>query len=200
MKREELSELHYIMPIANAPSVFTNGILSHKMAKAINHVSVSMQEIQERRAKVKIPGGKPLHDYVNLYFHARNPMMYKRRNQHNDLCILRVATSVLDLPGTIIADRNASSDYVRFLQSPGGLTVLDSNLVFAESWTSDDPIEQMKRASIKCAEVLVPEMIATRFIFGAYVSCTASRDELNRQIAKSGAQLEIVIHSHLFFQ
>lgn len=60
-----------------------------------------MAEIQDRRAVVRVPGGRPLHEYVNLYFHARNPMLYKRLPMHDSLCVLRVSTDVFDLPGAV---------------------------------------------------------------------------------------------------
>jgi hypothetical protein len=73
-----------------------------------------MEVIQERREKKIVPGGRPLQEYVNLYIHARNPMLYVLQSRHIDLCILRVSTEILDLPGVIITDSNASSDYARF--------------------------------------------------------------------------------------
>jgi hypothetical protein len=89
MTLDELQELHYITPIANMKSIVTKGILSHYKAEKIPHKSVAMDEIQERRKKVVVPGGRPLHHYVNLYFHARNPMMFKRKNSHEELCVIR---------------------------------------------------------------------------------------------------------------
>lgn len=75
MQRNELSELHFITPILNISSILTHGILSHTLAKKIGHHSIAMQEVQDRRKKVTIPGGKLLHDYANLYICARNPML-----------------------------------------------------------------------------------------------------------------------------
>lgn len=86
-----VTELHCIMPIANAHSVMTNGILSHEQAAKLAHRSVAMAEIQDRRDKVHVPGGLRLHQYANLYFHARNPMMFKRKDQAGSLCVLRVS-------------------------------------------------------------------------------------------------------------
>ena len=76
MEREELTEFHYITPINNMRSILKNGVLSHKLAKDIEHDSIAAPEIQDLRAKSIGPQGARLHDYVNLYFHARNPMMY----------------------------------------------------------------------------------------------------------------------------
>lgn len=109
MKREELEELYYITPISNVPSICVRGILSYNQAKPVRHESCAMQEIQERRARVIVPGGKQLHDYANVYFDARNPMMYKRKENHVDLCILGVSAHVLDLPRVVIADCNAQA-------------------------------------------------------------------------------------------
>lgn len=133
MKREDLTQFHYITPIENIASILAHGILSHAGAQRVGHKSVAKPEIQERRAgKVAGPRGKPLHEYVNLYFDARNPMMFLRKESHMDLCVLRVRVGVLDLPGVVITDRNASADYVRFAPAPNGLSIVDRELVFAE--------------------------------------------------------------------
>ena len=71
MRREELEELHYITPIANVPSILTHGILSHRRAKRISLQSIAKAEVQEKRATVKVPGGRRLHEYANLYICAR---------------------------------------------------------------------------------------------------------------------------------
>jgi hypothetical protein len=196
MRRDELKELHYITAIENVPSVLENGILSHRRAAKLRHRSVAMEEIQERRKAVIIPSGRPLHEYANLYVNARNKMMYKIHNGHEGICVLRVNTDVLDLPGVVIADSNASSDYVRFAASPEGLRLVNRERVFAEYWTHpDDYIEQLRHGSEMCAEVLVPDRVEQKYISGAYVSCQESLEALN---AIAG-ELAISGDRHLFF-
>jgi hypothetical protein len=196
MRRDELEELHYITAIENVPSVLERGILSHRRASRLEHRSVAMEEIQERRKGVVIPGGRPLHEYANLYINARNKMMYKIHNGHTDICVLRVRTDVLDLPGVVIADSKASSDYVRFAASPGGLRFVNRDRVFAEYWTHpDDYIEQIRHGSEMCSEVLVPDRVEPEYITGAYVSCQQSLEALN---AIAGT-LGISGNRHLFF-
>ncbi len=196
MNRNELEELHYITTIRNVPSIMSKGILSHKRVKKINHNSVAMEVIQERRERKLVPGGRPLHEYVNLYFHARNPMLYVRQSQHTDLCILRVSAEILDLSGVVIADSNASSNYARFAPAPKGLSIVDKDLTFAAYWTHPDPFEAMRRKSAKCAEVLVPDRIDPVFIIGAYVSCTDAKEALE----VTGVDIPVTINSHLFFR
>src|SRR5205823_1165758 len=61
-----------LSPIANVPSILEHGILSHRLADRVEHESVAMPEIQMRRRTKQVPGGRPLHDYVNLYFNVQN--------------------------------------------------------------------------------------------------------------------------------
>ncbi len=122
-------------------------------------------------------------------------MMYKRKEQHLGLCVLQVSTDVLDLPGVIIANGNAASDYTRFMESPIGLSKIDAELLFAQYWTDPDPIEQWRKRSAKCAEVLVPDKVEPRFITGAYVSCT----EAERTLEATGSRLTITVDGHFFF-
>jgi ssDNA thymidine ADP-ribosyltransferase DarT-like protein len=155
-----------------------------------------MEEIQEIRANKVIPGGRPLHDYANLYFHARNPMLRKRAVQHAGLCVLRVSTEILDLPGAVITDGNSASGYTAFRQSPAGLAIVDRDLVFAEYWTDPNQIVAWQKKSAKCAEVLVPDEVPARFIVGAYVSCPESQ----RALIEAGFDLPITVDPHLFFR
>jgi len=83
-----LEEFQNIMPISNIPSVLNHGILSHEMGSRLPHTSVALQSAQDSRDQVRIPNGLKLHQYANVYFHARNPMMSLRRNEANKLCVL----------------------------------------------------------------------------------------------------------------
>ena len=155
-----------------------------------------MNVIQDRRAKVTIPGGKKLHEYANLYICARNPMMYKRQAQHEKLCVLRIHPDVIDLPGVVITDGNASGDYVRFSAAPKGLAIVDRDWTFAEYWTDPDQITEWKKKAAKCAEVLVPDRVNPRYITGAYVSCQEAMTTFQAQ----NTGISVVINSYLFFR
>jgi hypothetical protein len=201
VRRDELRELHYITPIVNIQSICTIGILSHNRAKHVNHTSCAMEEIQERRDLKTVPGGYPLHDYVNVYFHARNPMMFKRCTDHLNLAIIKISTDVLDIPGTVISDRNAASGYVRFAGSPDGLEIVDKDLTFARDWRAPgDRFEYYRRKLAKCAEILVPRSVATEFIRGFYVSAPASEQAVAGVLSNVRFRMPIMIDKDLFFQ
>jgi hypothetical protein len=196
VERHELVELHYVTLISSVLLICELGILSHRRATGVDHESIAMDEIQERRAKVVVPGGRPLHHYANLYICARNPMLYKRRNQHERLCVLRIDPKVVDLDGVVITNANASSPYVRFAPAPEGLKIVNRELTFANDWTCPhNPIEYYRRKSAKCAEVLVPDRVHPEFLVGAYASCEESLTAFHAL----GVNLPAEINKDLFF-
>ena len=191
-----VTELHCIMPMANVASVLAHGLLSYERAGKLLHHSVALQPVQDRRDQKHVPGGLRLHQYANLYFHARNPMLYKRLPEANTLCVLRVSTEVLTLPGVVITDQNAASDYVRFY-APAQWQLLDWDDIFAMDWRhSGDQIAQWRHSSRKCAEVLVPHRVEARFLTGAYVVDAAAQARLGRL----GCTLPVTVNTVLFFR
>jgi len=177
MDRTQLTELHYITAIENLPSMHRRGLLSHRLAARVSHRSVAMEAIQDRRSKKRVPGGRPLHDYANLYINARNVMLSKvlHDTSIHEVCVVRVTTDVLDLEDVAIADQNAASDYVRFANAPVGLALIDHTTVFAQSWLHPgDQITEWRHRSAMCAEVLVPDSVEPTCIVGVYVGSTTA--------------------------
>jgi hypothetical protein len=197
MERDEVKELHFITSIANLDSILTRGILSHDGASKIRHKSVALEEVQDRRRGIRVPNGGRLHSYANLYFHARNPMMYLLMRQgYDDLVVVRVSSTVLDLPDTVLTDGNAASAGTRFYASPNGLPDLNSELIFAKYWTDENfwPDQEKKRA--RNAETLVPNLIPSRYIEGCYVDTSAKRN-----ICQEFDDLPAVtLHREIFFR
>ncbi len=198
MRREELDELHYITPIVNVASILSSGILSHQLAAKVHHTSVAMQAVQDIRMNKVVPGtnGRRLHDYANLYISARNPMLYKRKDVHVDLCVLRISAAILDIEGVIVTDRNAAASIASFRRPAAGLALVDREQVFADDWRHPgDELEYYRHRSIKCAEVLVPHRVPPTYIVGAYVSCIQSQTAL----LAVAPDLGVTIDPHFFF-
>ena len=196
MNLEDVSELHYITPIENVASILVHGILSNRRVAHLPHASVAMAEVQDRRRDKKIPGARPLHEYVNLYFDAHNPMLSKRRAQNDVICVLRIAPDALNVEGAIVADRNAASDYVRFYTAVDGVRALDREMVFARFWTNAaDLFDERIRKSVKCAEVLVPDKLESRFVIGAFVA----NEQALRAFQALNTQLPVAVNGGMFF-
>ena len=121
-------------------------------------------------------------------------MMYVRKDHHLELCVLRVSTDVLDLPGVVIADRIAASSMARFGPSPDGLSMIDHDLVFADRWNTSYEAKQ-----IRGAEVLVPGSVPPQFLLGAYVSCPAAQQSFEA-LDLTEPRLLATINERLFYR
>lgn len=192
-------ELHSIMPIENIPSIFQHGILSHDNAEKIPHRSVALQEIQDRRDKT-VPNGLRLHQYANLYFNARNPMMYRRKDIIGDLCVIRINLNVLQQPGAVISDMNAASDYVSFLQHPIGMGQIDFDNVFADWWDDEDAITGYRKKAVKCAEALIPQSVPASYITGFYTCDQQTMQTVTKVLSGLKWQVPVTPNPYLFFK
>jgi hypothetical protein len=196
MDRAECIELHYISPIANVSSILERGVLSHRLASRVPHTDVSMEEVQDRRALVRIPRGLALHEYANLYFNARNTMMYKRAGSHAAIAILRIRAQAVDISNVVMSDMNAASDYVSFGTPDEMFPRLDRDRIFARDWTDPDAFEQRRHRREMCAEVLIPRFLPAEYIEGAYVSC----EEARATLAAAAPTLEPEMYPYMFFR
>lgn len=123
-------------------------------------------------------------------------MMFKRKDQAPDLCVLRVSTLVLSPPGTVISDQNAASSYVRFLH-PRQWQLLDFDAIYAADWRHpDDQIAQWRHSSQKCAEVLVPGRVDPKYVIGAYVV----DDSVKARVDALALALPVTANPVLFFR
>ncbi len=190
-----LTEFQNISLIDNIPSILKHGILSYVEAAKVPHLSVALQVVQEKRDVKRVPGGLALHEYANVYFHARNPMMSKRRDEAKRLCVLRVSIEILKIQNAVITDQNAASKYV-FFMAPDRLNLLNLDYIFARNWKHPgEQIEEWRHSSAKCAEVLIPQRVPPKFLLGAYVL----NDGAKRRLEAHGFELPIQINSDIFF-
>lgn|GEM_PF-165921 len=197
MLRSRVTELHYITPVANLGSIVIHGVLSHNLAARLPHTSVSLESVQDLRSQRRVPRGRPLHDYANLYFDARNPMMYKlTKNSVVPLIVVRLDAALLDLPGAVVTDGNAASFNTVFLPSPGGLSRLDEDRVYADWWNDQNPLTKAELGRARCAELLVPGRVEPQFLLGCYVDHWNHRSECSSQ----SPGLSVEVKAHVFFR
>lgn len=188
--------VYNIQAISNIPSVIRHGLLSYNRAAEVEHTSIALSEVQARRATVIVPNGNPLHAYASAYFDPRNPMMYKRKDIAETLCVLAISPTVLDIEGTVITDGNAASPYSRFYRPAEGLQALDFVSIYAAWWTDEDDYVQANKKRMKCAEILIPNAIPYNYIIGAYTVNESAKEQLQMQ----GFQKPIYNVPKIFFR
>lgn len=184
-----------IQAISNIPSIIQYGILSNENAQSIVHKSIALQDVQQKRDNVKIPNGMKLHQYANLYFDFWNPMLSKLRSKNNEICILKIDATILDISNVIVSDRNATSNYVNFYTAKEGISILNFKKIFDKYWVVPDYFEALENKAVKCAEILVPNVVPFDYIIAVAVI-----NEKNANILKQqGMNKRIIVQPSAFF-
>ncbi len=129
-----MPDLYYMAPIENAPLIAALGILPYNFIHANERIAALVRTIadpfvNQRRHHIALDG-RPLHDYVPLYWATHTPMQYVVTFHHNlpqDQLVFFVMDSdrVLALPGVLTTDGNAASAETVFYTGDGALEYLD---------------------------------------------------------------------------
>ena len=163
-----MPDLYYMAPGNNAPLITVCGVLSCNQLRrheALAELTVSIADpsVNSRR-RDRVVDGRPLHDYVPLYWATHTPMQYvvtqkERRLRQEDLVFFVFdSNDVLDVPGVLTTDGNAASEATTFYRGRAGLQYLDWKILR----TRDCYSPEYKRR--KAAEVLVPGKIDAALI------------------------------------
>ncbi len=195
-KRTKRKYTYNITAIDNIPSIIKNGILCYDAVKKLPHSSIAINDVQARRDRVINPNGHRLHRYANLYFDYNNPMLYKRKDMAEEICVLVVDASIMDNQDCIFSDRNAAADLVKFYPASDGVNEIDFEKVFAKYWTHENHYEYLNHKAIKCAEILIPHCVPYDYIVEVYVVSTSAAETL----AATGFDKRIIIRPSVFYQ
>jgi hypothetical protein len=154
-RTESVRQLYYITHIDNAGSILDRGILSHNLMvqKDLPFTRIYDKEIVSRREGIKTPNGKSLWSFSNLYFNARNPMLYRvcRETDVENIVILEISPSILESQNVLITDGNAASEITSFFPP----TKTNISKIFKQTqWRYWNPYDGSKRRMM--AECLVP--------------------------------------------
>jgi hypothetical protein len=177
--------LWYMTHIRNLPSILRSGILSHATItrQKIQHKDVSDLEVQHRRSTTyETVYGRPLHDYVPLYFNPHNPMLSKLRANQHELIILEISPRRIMENQCVVSDGNAASPRSDYYELEEGLMHIDWALIRKGSWYGvDDGKRRM------CAEVLVPDKISAQH----FITIHCYSDGFRRHISSPGIPVKV---------
>ncbi len=194
-----IKELYYITHIKNVPSILKSGILCHQIIeeKNVEFTAIYNKEIVSRRAQRLVTSGKTLWAFANLYFQARNPMLYKviHDKSLDEIVVLGVRRDVMRLNETLIADGNAANTPTNIIprsKVAKGYWAEIINNTQKEWWNKEDG---SKRKIM--AECLVPERIAPDYIQTIYTANLKVKEKLESIL---GSDIPIVPEADMFFE
>jgi O-acetyl-ADP-ribose deacetylase (regulator of RNase III) len=194
----DIKSLFYITHVDNVPSMLAHGILSHAEMerRGVKTTAIYDAEIVSNRKLKQTPAGKSLWEYANVYFNARNPMLYRVTCNVDlkSIAVLSVKPAVIDTPGAFLTDGNAANGPTEFYEKAKGLEVLEKNwgIVQSDWWNNTDG---SKRKIM--AECLVPTLITPDMIQAVYVPGHEAQDRLKTAI---GGGAHIIPEPNLFFR
>jgi len=193
------NQLFYITHIDNIPSILQKGILSHSIIEnqEVKYTQIYDKGIISNRKDKKTPNNKSLWEYANIYFHPRNPMLYRVVHEQppEKIAVLAIDRNVTWLPGVFIANGNAASllsDIMPMTQQNYYRVINQLKKVFDSAyWTDEDG---SKRKIM--AECLVPEKVPSDYIKMIYVVDDKTAEEIKQKISY---KISVVTEPKMFF-
>jgi O-acetyl-ADP-ribose deacetylase (regulator of RNase III) len=178
-----IRELFYITHVKNLKSILERGILCHKLIEesGIPYERIYNKEVVSRRESITVPDGRNLWSFANLFFQARNPMLYTliRNMPLNEIAVIGVDKSILDRADIFLSTGNAAHSQSKIVSASERKKVLpliihNVNKVY---WNE---VDGSKRTIM--AECLVPDFIPPYLIrsiyFGDYVAKYKAQEAL----------------------
>ena len=203
-RKKEVEGLYYITHVNNLPSILQQGILSHRqvLERQLDFTAVCNADIVSNRRLRFTPQQKSLWDYANLYFEARNAMLYKvlfygvdRATEYT--AIVKIRQEVLFLDDVLIADGNAASAETKIGRPSSTQLTRIAQQVDLEYWSATDGSKRQLQA-----EALVPDLVPPRYIEGIYVASITSRQRVENQLSAAGISPAppVIADPYRFFQ
>ena len=194
-------QLYYITHKDNLQSILKHGILSRSKAKngllARILTGQKIKDIHDKdiiqKRKHKTFKGQSLWNYANVYFHVKNPMLYRviKEFKIENIIVLQINSNILHNKSICITDGNATSNDTRFFEDINeGLKTLDIEQFNKEYWN-----ESNKRKFM--AEVLVYEKIPPEKIIGIYTANVAIAEIIRKKT--SNHNKPIIPNRNMFF-
>jgi O-acetyl-ADP-ribose deacetylase (regulator of RNase III) len=165
-----LRELFYITHVKNIESILEKGILSHNRVKelGIQSETIYNKDVVSKREKITVPDdGRSLWSFANLYFQARNPMLFTvvRNKPVDEIAVIGVDRSILDRNDIFLTTGNAAhcqSDIVPWAQRRKVLPTIMKQ-IDRVYW---NVLDGSKREIM--AECLVPDLVPPEYIRSVY--------------------------------
>lgn len=197
-KKPEIRNLYYITHVDNVKSIVRDGILSHAVVEELHveHKQIYDAAIVGRRSKRMAPDGQTLWHFANLYFQARNPMLYRvlREKGPGEVAVLEVGREALYIDGAFISVGNAAAAESEILPAKDGLKKIEAIWpeISSEWWRANDG---SKRRIM--AECLVPNRIPPELVHAVYVYGHDLAGELRSQLP---SRISVIPQPETFFR
>jgi len=173
--------------------------MSHERIESerIDFTPIYDREIVSNRKNISAPNGKRLWSFANLYFNARNPMLYRVvcEKGADKIALIGVDKKILDLDEVFVTEGNAARSYTSILRPSNKVLFKILKEVDREFWSEFD---SSKRKIM--AECLVPDVVPPQYIRSIYFSNYDVMFEMDMKIRYLGRNIVLSRQPDMFFQ
>src|SRR5437773_6975129 len=205
-KAPNILQLYYITHIDNIPSILKHGVLSHQEVETrhLTYIPIYDKSIVSSRRNKKTPDDKSLWDYANLYFKARNAMLYRVALEKPIDQIVVIAVdfaSIVGQPGVFISTGNAASNDSDFIPTTPRKKIGEAFAKFQgalglDYWSDFDGTKRMMMA-----ECLIPEKVPPDRITGIYTPGRQTANKVSSVLTQVGrTNLPVIPDPGMFSQ
>lgn len=193
----KFNALFHITHINNLESIFQHGLYCHSAMQ--NYVDISDAQVNSRRTKIVEAFKKPLHDYVPFYFNCRNAMLYRVQHEYaNRVVILELDKGICNLPYNLYFDRNAASDYAKWMDDKSIVNSFPWNDIFSSTWHENGEKNLHLLQSMQ-AECLVYNHVPMDFITKVHCQNESIGREVLQLINSMGVNVDPYVSPKYFF-
>ena len=162
---------------------------SYNLMPAGSYRSLANEDVQAGRATKIVPAtGRPVHDYVPLYFGNRTPMVAVNEAQNADIVFIRFSLDLLAVGNVVITDGNARSGPTQFrvFTQLRDLDLVDPKAINTVKYAGDPELKRKKQA-----EVLVPERLSLVYVYEFICYSEEARQRLLAIFGQYGKRFQI---------
>lgn len=164
---------------------------AYNLMRGRSYRNLANDDVQAGRAAKVVPAsGRPLHDYVPLYFGSRTPMVAVNQTHNEDLVFIRFSLDLLAMGGVVITDGNARSDttHFRVYTQLADLDLVDPKAINTVKYAGDPELKRKKQA-----EVLVPNRLPLAYAYDFICYSATARQHLLDIFDRYGKKFRICV-------
>lgn len=193
----QLGPAMHLTHISNLAGIISGGLLSYNQMRAKSYFDLSDPSVQLGREYKVVPHtGKPLHDYVPIYFGWKTPMVMCHEDKNEDIIFLRFSLGILQIPDAVFSDGNARSTATKFFSFSNidDLSVLNCKAINAVRWVGDDEKKRQKQA-----EILIPNTVPFAQVYDIVCYSKSAQNRILAIMAESGINKTVLVNPGWYF-
>ena len=196
-----IRELFYITHVKNIKSILEKGILCHNRVEelGIQSEKIYNKAVVARREAITVPSdGRSLWSFANLYFQARNPMLFTviRNKPINEIAVVGVDKNILNRDDIFLSTGNAANSQTEIVPASqkGKILPVIMKQVDRVYWNE---VDGSKRKIM--AECLVPEFVPPQYIRSVYFGDYKAKYEVQESLGNP-TNVSFMYVPGMFFQ